>query len=184
MGGRVGAPTRTPVPDDGAVVGHDPAPTFPLGGVVVEVGAACPLEAVALALAAVAVGLAADDVGAAAGAAGAGQGAGHRGLRRRRWRSSRVQSGQRSPNTTRLPQWPMHFGGERRAPVGATKYARLLPTAPEEEGEPGGACAALVTYAHDPGPRERRHSNHGDVVELGAGPGDALAVRAPAVSTR
>jgi len=104
VGGLVGwlpSPPGAPITDDGAVVGDDAAPSLSLS-VVVEVGASCSLDAVALALAAVAVGLAAYDVGASSVAAGAGERTAHRGLRLRvvRRRSSAAQGGQRSPYMT------------------------------------------------------------------------------------
>jgi hypothetical protein len=104
VGGEVGRgvggaafPSWAPVADDGAVVGHDPAPALSFLGVGVQVGSSYPLELVDLGVAVTASGLAADLP--AAVQAGAEQGPGHR-LRLRlaaltlTWVA---QGGQRSP---------------------------------------------------------------------------------------
>jgi hypothetical protein len=138
--------------------------------VVVEVGASCPLGPVGLALAVSASGLA-SDAGAAADA-GAEQGAAHRGLRLRRSRSSLAQRGQRSPGPTnwflQAQQRPWWLG---------KRFCLVLRTA--EEGEEGGHVlgpGGRFPYPGDAGAGVGGDSDDGDVVELGAGAGDALAV--------
>ena len=104
VGGWVGGaalPAGAPVPDEGAVVGHDPAPSLPFLGVVVEVWSALALDLAAVSFlegpAAGAPALAPD----LAAAAEAGPDQAHRGLRHRRAARSRLQLSHRSPQAMR-----------------------------------------------------------------------------------
>src|SRR5829696_2837142 len=74
----------------------------------------------------------------------------------------------------------MQTTGPRLARLG-TRALLLLPMAAEEgQQHLGGASDLTRADAHHPGPFVGRLADHGDVVELGPGPGDALAVGAPA----
>jgi hypothetical protein len=63
--GRLAPPSWAPIADYGAVVGHDAAAALAFGGVVVQVGAACPLGLVLRTLAVAAPGPTADRPAAA-----------------------------------------------------------------------------------------------------------------------
>jgi hypothetical protein len=106
VGGQVGWAAQlgdawAPVADDGAVVGDDAFAAASFGVVVVEVGAALALACVNRALAVGAAGLA--SYWSLAAEAGADECL-HRGLRRRRAASSRLQLSHRSPQAMRRLQ--------------------------------------------------------------------------------
>jgi hypothetical protein len=167
VGGLVGGlscPAWAPVTDDGAVVGDDAGATASLCCVGVEVGASCSLGALVVTLAVVTAGFAADL--AATADAGSEQ-VPHRGLRLRRSRSLSRHLGQRSPGPTNLVWQPTHEPWGRPA----NRVGRALPTAPGqgEQGQ-GGACAALVTHAHNPRAGVGGHSHDCHVVECCLGP--------------
>jgi hypothetical protein len=173
VGGRVGGllgPAGAPVAQQGAVVGDDATSALSLSGVV-EVGASCSLGPVLVGLAVSAPGFAAD--GGAAADAGAQQGAAHRGLRLRRSRSLAAHLGQRSPGPTNRS---LQTG--QRPPRPWKRFCLFLRTA-AEEGEEGGHAfgpGGCFPYSGDAGAGVGGDSDNGDVVEGGAGSGDALAV--------
>jgi hypothetical protein len=181
--GGAALPAWAPVADDGAVVGHHPAPTLAFVGVVVEVGAAYPLELVTLALVVGAVGLASDHVAAASGEAGPEQAPAHRRLRRRRTASSRLQLSHRSPQTMDRLQPIQRFLLYALGPYSRPCFP-LLAMAPEEGEQDRGRACRIPSNADYPGPFVGRYPDHGHVVEGGPGPGDALAVGAPAAPAR
>jgi hypothetical protein len=180
VGGQVGArvggaalPPGAPVPDDGAVVGDEPAPALPLGVVVVQVGAACLLHPITLALAVRASGLA--PYWPLAAEAGAEQ-VPHRRLRRLRWRSCCWQSGQRSGPQMRRRLQPMQWRSwfhPKVEPAPLRPGRAPLPMAAQEGEQDRRGAHVARAHAHDAGPRVGRHPDHRNMVEGGPGPGDA-----------
>jgi hypothetical protein len=177
VGGWVGwllGPPWAPVTEHGAVVGDDPASALPLLGVGVEVGAPWLLGPVLVGVAVAASGLAA--YWFAAVEAGAQQGAGHR-LRLRLAAlilTRRAQGGQRSPGPTNQARQPR----QRPWAYPRRPLTYFLPTT-SEEGEEGGHAlrpGGCLPHLGHAGAGVGGDADDGDVVEVGPGPGDALAV--------